>query len=342
MKILILFFIFFIINNSTLSKSLFEEDFYEIQFNSNNIDEDKILKIKNLKIKTISKIFSNILIKKDYDKIIKNIDIDLTNTFIKNIIINDEKIINDNYYSKIKINFDKKKIIYYLREHNISYIEYLPKNFLTVIYEDNNLNKNLFSKNNIHYDYLKKNIDKYRFYKIPNLDINDRYLLNHIDIENKNLDKFQNFKSKYSDHDLILIISKNNNTNIKYSIYFLDENIFINIKELDYVKYNFKDLFNRIEFLVLDQWKKQNSIQNIVINNLYCEVTFYNLLELKQIKKNLDNVSIIENYNLNKISNNLNFYNVEYYGNINILLKLLQLNNLNIKYNDKFCKISLR
>ena len=61
MKILILFFIFFIINNSTLSKSLFEEDFYEIQFNSNNIDEDKILKINNLKIKTIN-IFNNFII----------------------------------------------------------------------------------------------------------------------------------------------------------------------------------------------------------------------------------------------------------------------------------------
>ena len=75
---------------------------------------------------------------------------------------------------------------------------------------------------------------------------------------------------------------------------------------------------------------------------MYCEVTFYNLLELKQIKKNLENISIIKNYNLNKISNNLNFYDFQYYGNIKILFKLLQLNNLNIKYNDQLCKISLK
>ena len=71
---------------------------------------------------------------------------------------------------------------------------------------------------------------------------------------------------------------------------------------------------------------------------MYCEVTFYNLLELKQIKKNLENISIIKNNNLNKISNNLNFYDFQYYGNIKILFKLLQLNNLNIKYNDQLCK----
>ena len=135
MKILILSFIFFIFNNSIFSKSLFEDDYYEIQFNSNNIDEDKILKIENLKIKTIDKIFRKILIEKDYQKISKNIDLDLANTFIKNIIINDEKIINDNYYSRMKINFDKKKIIFYLRENKIPYIEYLPTEFLTIILE---------------------------------------------------------------------------------------------------------------------------------------------------------------------------------------------------------------
>ena len=146
MRFLIIFFIFFIFNNNTFSKTLFDVNFHEIQFTSNNIDEDKILKIENLKIKTINKIFNNILIKEDYNKIIKNIDSDFVNTLIKNIIINDEKIINDNYYSKIKINFDKKKIVEHLRENNIPYTEYLPTEFLTVIFEDNNLTKNLFLK----------------------------------------------------------------------------------------------------------------------------------------------------------------------------------------------------
>ena len=51
----------------------------------------------------------------NYNKINNYLTEDLINTFIKNIIINDEKIINNKYISKIKINFDKKKIINFFR-----------------------------------------------------------------------------------------------------------------------------------------------------------------------------------------------------------------------------------
>ena len=47
MRFLIIFFIFFIFNNNTFSKTLFDVNFHEIQFTSNNIDEDKLNQLKN-------------------------------------------------------------------------------------------------------------------------------------------------------------------------------------------------------------------------------------------------------------------------------------------------------
>ena len=104
---LIIFFISF--NNYVYCNNLFDTPFYNVEFTSENIEEDKIQAINKIKIKSISSILKNALSEKDYLHINNQLTDDLINTFIKNIIINDEKIINNKYLSKIKINFDKKR-----------------------------------------------------------------------------------------------------------------------------------------------------------------------------------------------------------------------------------------
>ena len=101
-----IFFIIFIISTSKYlySKDLFNTKFYDVDFISNNIDDDKIKKINQIKKISISKILNQTLQEDDYIQIYKLLSDDLINTFIKNIIINDEKIVNDKYKSKIKIN----------------------------------------------------------------------------------------------------------------------------------------------------------------------------------------------------------------------------------------------
>ena len=50
-------------------------------------------------------------------------------------------------------------------------------NFLLIIYENNELNNNLFTKNNNYYSYFNENKKNINLFKIPNLDINDRFIL---------------------------------------------------------------------------------------------------------------------------------------------------------------------
>ena len=113
-----IFFIIIIILTSKClySKDLFNTSFHDVNFVSNDIDNEKIRQINQIKKISITKILNQTLQKDDYNKIYKLLSDDLINTFIKNIIINDEKIINDKYLSKIKINFNKKKkIIYFIK-----------------------------------------------------------------------------------------------------------------------------------------------------------------------------------------------------------------------------------
>ena len=64
-------------------------------------------------------------------------------------------------------------------------MDYFPKKILLIILEKNNINNYLFSKNNNYYSfYIKKYLND-DIFKIPNLDINDRFLLKPDDLEIK-------------------------------------------------------------------------------------------------------------------------------------------------------------
>ena len=110
MKLLIFFIIILLLNKNIFAQNFFDTEFHEIKFVSQNIDEDKKEKITDIKYISINKIFKNILLDEDYKKIKKKINEDFINYLIKNIQIEDEKIVNNNYYSNLKLTLIKKKL----------------------------------------------------------------------------------------------------------------------------------------------------------------------------------------------------------------------------------------
>lgn len=331
-----------ILTNYCYSNNLFESNFYNISFISNDVENKKISKIRETKFISIDKILSNILINKDYQEIKKNLDEDLINIFIKNILIEEEKIINNNYSSKIKINFDKDRLIDYLRNKKISYVEYLPKEIFIIIYEKEDLIENLFSIKNKHYNYLINNNYFDNFYSIPNLDLNDRYLLSGKNIDNNNLEKIEKFITKYSKNDSLIIISNDDGKLINYSNYFYSSNDIIKLKDFKTNNYNYPILFKFLKNEFIQHWKLKNSINNKILNSINCDIKYFNLQELKQIKKNLNNISSIKNVKLKKMSLKSNLYKIEYFGEYKFLPKLSILNNLEMKIGEENCKISLK
>ncbi len=339
MKIYFILILILIFTNSVKSSPLFDSNFYEIKFNSNNVENTKLKKINEIKYLSFNKIFKNILTNNDYLNLNKDINLDLINTFIKNIIFEDEKIINNNYSSKVKINYNKKKIITYLRNNNLQYVEFLPEKFLTIILNQSYIEKNLFSKHNEYYNFLLSN--NFNFYKIPNLDLNDRYLLSHSDIEKKNLYKINKLAEKYKYSDILIIISKKNKKNIIYNFYLITNNQIYPLNNFSQDNINYNELFLYLKEEVIDLWKINNGIQNKFTNSLNCSIQYFNLFELKEILKKMNNILIIKRKKLISFSYKEKLYEISYYGNKKILLKLLNSNGLKFIDEKNNCKILL-
>ena len=340
MRIFILIFLLILFNKNVYSNNIFSTLFYNIEFTSENIEDDKIQAINEIKIRSISSILKNALIEKDYLDINNHLSDDLINTFIKNIIINDEKIINNKYVSKIRVNFDKKKIIDYFRLNKIPYVEYHPSNFLLIIYEINELNNNLFTKKNKYYKFLNDNKENINLFIIPNLDINDRYILKEEDIIKGDLNKINKFSKKYNSVEIIIVVAKNEKDKTIYNL-IMNSNGNILEKKLTLNKNDMDLFYNKLENETLNLWKQINKIQNDTLNLLNCKISYFNMLELKEIRNNLSNVSIIKNLYIKKLSYKSISYEIYFYGNLNLLFKIFELNKLKISYNEDRCTIKL-
>ena len=179
MRILNIIFLCLLFCEYLYANDIFETQEYELSFSSNNIHLIKENKINEIKIKSFQNQITKILTKKNLDKIPIN-NINYINSFVLNYKINNEKIINDNYFANIKINFNKKKIISYLIKNKLEFVNKTPDNFLLIIMETNDLNIHLFSEDNNYYKFLNNSIDEsfLEYFKIPNLDFNDRFIFN--------------------------------------------------------------------------------------------------------------------------------------------------------------------
>lgn len=342
MKIIFLILYLLLISKIVFSKNLFETDEYILKFESDNITFFKEKKINEIKIKSFKKILSNILTKKNYHKIeIDNIL--FVNKFILNFKINDENIINKNYYSKVKVNFNKNLIIDYLIDNKIEFIDRYPSKFLIIIYEENNIKNNLLSSENNFYkflNYTNNNLLKDNFI-IPDLDFNDRFIFDKNNFLNDNFAKNNRLNSKYQTEYQILLHSKKENNFYNNVVFFYFEN-----KKYLLFKYkihllNYDIFFTEILFSAIDQWKKLNQIDPNIVNTLNCKININNIYELGYVRRQLKNNKMIKTFNLKSIKLNENLYEIKYFGYLNIFKNTLYRNRLDLLFKNDSCFIKL-
>ena len=129
--------------------------------------------------------------------------------------------------------------------------------------------------------------------------------------------------------------------NVIYDFILYSDGEVIN-KKLDFTNSQLKEFFVFLENETVDSWKKLNQIQNNTLNVISCEISYYNMFELKEIRNNLNNLSIIENLKIKSLSYQNTQYQIYFYGDLKILFNLLDLNQLNTKDIDKQCIIKLK
>ena len=325
------------------ANDLFESKFKKIEFQTNNIEDNKNYHINELKISNLNQILKKILTNNNYKKLRNKIDSQFADRLIKNIIIENEKILKDRYSANIKINFDKNLIIKLLRNMKLSYVEYLPDNFLTIILDERSIQQNLFTRDNKFYDYLlKTDQEDLSFYMIPNLDINDRFLINAKNVINKDLNIISKIYKKYNNSNLIIIYSNLSSSIYNIEIHLINNNSFLFLENLKTNNLDYEKFFTHLKFKVLDSWKANNFIQNTKINKIECSVNSLNIYELQKINSIIKSISIINDYKLKKIKLYKNLYEISYFGDYDIFKKLLNMKSININLINDKCEVNFK
>ena len=73
-----------------------------------------------------------------------------------------------------------------------------------------------------------------------------------------------------------------------------------------------------------------------------CKINYFNNLELKEIRKNLNNISIIQNLNIKSLSFKNIEYDIYFYGNLKILNNIFKMNKLDLNDSKNQCVIRLK
>lgn len=327
---------------SASPNTLFDTKEYELKFSSDNINTVKEEKINEIKIKSFENIIKKILTNDSLKKI--NItEISFINSFILNFKIKDEKIINNNYYSKIQINFNDNLIFDYLIKNKIPYVDQNASKFLIIVIIQDELQTYLLNQDNVYYSFLdsSENLSYSQNFILPNLDYNDRYLFNKYEGEFDDLNQINNLAKKYDSRYQILIESSKRNNLYDNSIYLIFNNKKYFLKKIQNSQFEFDQLFSQVIYLSKNKWKEINQIDTSFSNTILCKLKINNIKELIYVRKFLTFNRIIKNFQLNTIELNQNLYEITYFGNLFVFNNVLEKHRLSLIRENNSCIIKL-
>ena len=142
-------------------------------------------------------------------------------------------------------------------------------------------------------------------------------------------------------NDIIFVNAKTDNDKVLYDIALFSDGEIIE-KKLNFNKFELQEFYKILENETINMWKGLNQIQNTNINLINCRINYFNMLELKEITNNLKNISVIQNILIKSMSYKSIEYDIFYYGNLQLLFKIFNLNNLKINESQNYCNIRLK
>jgi|TARA_B100001964_G_scaffold27058_1_gene27063 hypothetical protein len=331
------------ISSTSFCKNIYATDFFHIDIITNDATKTKLEQIEKIKIKSLISILDKILTTEYMNYLIKkNQHQKYLGSLVQNIIIENELITNEKYIADIKINFNKKDIIYFLRNSKLNYTDIYSEPILVLSSYNKEFITYGLSEKNIFYDIDKLILEfenELLDIKIPDLNPNDRFIISYKNIINNDISSLSTIANKYNVNDILIInIKKINNDelNIKVDHYSNQtaKVLFVGVFNL----YDPNELHSNIISNLGDWWKKNHLIDNNIINLVTCSINSHNYSDLIDIKDKIENLSQFKSIKTMSISYNNNIEKIEFYGDYSIFAESLLLNNIEIITNDK-CSI---
>ena len=311
---------------------------YEINFNKQNI-------IDNAFKMAFKELIAKITI--SYDK--KNLEsanLKLIKSLVDSFAIVDEKFIDNKYFAKFDVDFNKKQVLKYLETKNI--FPSIPKEkklFIMPFLIDIEKNQILLFSENPFYLYWNEKNEKYYLlkYVLPNEDLED------INILKKNISNIEDYNfseiiSKYDLKDYIIIIFFKHKTKLKtLSKVNLNNNLIISNKIFSEVNFNEKQsLENVIKILKTNfenQWKKINQINTSIKLSFTLSLNSKNYELIKKFEKDLSNSDLVSNFYINNFSSEMTIYKIIYNSTPDRFIQEIENNGFNIDTSYKIWRV---
>ena len=284
---------------------------YDLNFNKQNII-DSAFKI------AFKELIAKITISED-KKNLNSTNLKLIKSLVDSFTIVDEKFIENKYFAKFDVDFNKKQVLNFLERENVFPSIPKEKNLLLIpiLVDIEKKQMLLFSENPYYLNWNEKNEKHYLLkYILPNEDLED------INIIKKNINniEYYNFNeiiTKYDIKDYIIIIFFKNKSNLKIlSKVNLNNNFLISNTAFSDVNYDEqKSLENVIKILKTNyenQWKKINQINTSIRLPLTLSLNSKNYELIIKFEKHLAKLDLVSNYYIDNFSSEITIYKIIY------------------------------
>ncbi len=299
---------------------------FKINFDKNKIlDEGFVQAFNQLMLSSVQS--------EDYHKL-KDIKLNQIKSMIETFSIKEEKFVNEIYYIKLNVSFNKKIIFDLLEKKNIFPSLPIKKDiiFIPIIVDQNQNQIKMFS-NNIIYDQWNSNIKQHELlnYILPTEDLDD---LNFVKKNSENLEniEFSEIVKKYNLENYIISIFfvGSKQTRLLNKISFHNKKTLKNtlVKNIDFNNNNeINNFINLLKITFEDYWKSQNEINTSVKLPLTISVENSNNIKIYELEEKLSNMDLIYNFNIYKFDNKNNIYKIIFNGTPDKFIELMKNNN---------------
>ncbi len=318
-------------------------------FEINNIEISKPFKSNFDKNKVIDsgfeKAFLQLIYKliksTDYEKF-ESIKLNQIKSMVETFSIQEEKFVNQEYFLKLGVSFNKKKIFSYLEKRNIYPSQIKKEKFLFIpIIIDEDINNLIIFSNNPIYDNWNKDVKTYELinYLLPSEDLED-YNLIKVNLDNLETYDFSEITKKYflDNYIISLIFRSKSEIRVLNKIYnekneIIKNNSFKNLdlnndKDLIFFRDSLKNLFE-------DTWKKINEINTSIKLSIKIKIKNDNLKKSTQFESDLMNIELVNDFSIQKFDKDFIFYEILFNGTIQNFINIMKNKNYNFNTEKK-------
>ncbi len=260
---------------------------------------------------------------------------------VDSFIIVDEKFIDNKYFAKFEVDFNKDKILKFLNKKKISSsIPINKKIFILPILLDEEKNQILMFSENIFYKEWTRNNKKHFLidYILPNEDLEDISIMQS-QIEGIENYDFKEIIKKYNLNDYIILLVLKNENRIKIlSKINLNENKKIinnlydgvNLKNLEEVNKTILDLKINYE----DEWKKQNIIDQSIKISIKAKIDSKSINMINKFEEMLKESDFVYKFNIDQFTNKTILFKIVYNNTPDKFLAEFESYGFNINSNE--------